>query len=88
MKILFKNKDKQALLEELVEVCKSMANEGLIREVQRIAYGSKAIYLSYRADPSNNRIDFDLIKPNREPLQPFSIQVFNKRVFLGCICTM
>lgn len=78
MKILFKNKDKQALLEELVEVCKSMANEGLIREAQRIAYGSKAIYLSYRADQSNNRLDFDLIKPNREPLQPFSIQFFEQ----------
>lgn len=78
MEILFKNKDKRALLEELVDVCRSMAKEGLIREVQNVAYGTKAIYLSYRADQSNNRIDFDLIKPNGEPLQPFSIQVFER----------
>lgn len=29
----FKNTDKQALLEELVEVCESMVREGLLREV-------------------------------------------------------
>ena len=78
METLFKNKEKQALLEELVEVCRSMAKEGLIREVQNIAYGTRAIYLSYRADQSNNRIDFDLIKPNGYPLQPFSIQVYEQ----------
>lgn len=78
METLFKNKERQALLEELVEVCKSMACEGLIREAQNVAFGSKAIYLSYRADQSNTRLDFDLIKPNGEPLQPFSIQVFEQ----------
>lgn len=78
MEVLFKNKERQALLEELLQVCNSMVSEGIIRDAQSVAFGSRVIYLSYRADKSNNRLDFDLIKSNREPLQPFSLQVYEQ----------
>ena len=61
----FKNTDKQALLEELVEVCESMVHEGLLREGQGVVVGTSSIYLSYHADKGNNRLDMDLIKSNR-----------------------
>jgi len=74
----FKNTDKQALLEELFDLCESMVHEGLLREGQGIVVGTSSIYLSYHADKGSNRLDMDLIKSNREPLEPFSIQVFEK----------
>lgn len=78
MSIMFKNKDRQALLEELFDLCESMVHEGLLREGQGVVVGTSSIYLSYHADKGNNRLDMDLIKSNREPLEPFSIQVFEK----------
>lgn len=78
MSIMFKNKDRQALLEELFDLCESMVHEGLLRERQGVVVGTSSIYLSYHADKGNNRLDMDLIKSNREPLEPFSIQVFEK----------
>ena len=78
MSIMFKNKDRQALLEELFDLCESMVHDGLLRERQGVVVGTSSIYLSYHADKGNNRLDMDLIKSNREPLEPFSIQVFEK----------
>lgn len=47
MSIMFKNKDRQALLEELFDLCESMVHEGLLRERQGVVVGTSSIYLSY-----------------------------------------
>lgn len=78
MSIMFKNEDRQALLKELLAVCDCMVKEGLVRDTQGSAFGTSSIYLTYNADQVNNRLDMDLVKSNREPLQPFSIQVFER----------
>lgn len=78
MSIMFKNEDRQALLKELLAVCDCMVKEGLVRDTQDSAIGTSSIYLTYNADQVNNRLDMDLVKSNREPLQPFSIQAFER----------
>ena len=78
MSIMFKNEDRQALLKELLAVCDCMVEEGLVRDTQGSAIGTSSIYLTYNADQVNNRLDMDLVKSNREPLQPFSIQAFER----------
>lgn len=40
MENLFKNKERQALLEELFTVCQSMAKHGLPEDIQRLVKGS------------------------------------------------
>lgn len=78
MEILFKNKEKQALLEELFTICQSMAKHGLPEDLQRMVKGSARLGLTYRTLQSENALYIDLITLDNQALQPFTIQVYMK----------
>lgn len=78
MEVLFKNKEKQALLEELVTVCQSMAKHGLPDDIQRLVKGSARLGLTYRTSQSENALYMDLVTLDNQALQPFTIQVYIK----------
>ena len=76
MKTLFKNKEKQALLEELFTICQSMAKHGLPEDIQRLVKGSARLGLTYRTSQSENALYIDLVTLDNQALQPFTIQVY------------
>ena len=78
MEILFKNKDKQALLEELFTICQSMAKHGLPEDLQRLVRGSARLGLTYRTSKSENALYIDLVTLDNQALQPFTIRVYMK----------
>lgn len=78
MGVLFKNKEKQALLEELFTVCQSMAKHGLPEDLQRLVKGSARLGLIYRTSQSENALYMDLVTLDNQALQPFTIQVYMK----------
>lgn len=78
MEVLFKNKEKQALLEELLIVCQSMAKHGLPDDIQRLVKGSSRLGLTYRTSQSENALYMDLVTLDNQALQPFTIQVYSK----------
>ena len=78
METLFKNKERQALLEELVTVCQSMAKHGLPDDIQRLVKGSARLGLTYRTSQSENALYMDLVTLDNQALQPFTIQVYIK----------
>ena len=78
MEVLFKNKEKQALLEELSTICKSMAKHGLPEDFQRMVKGSARLGLTYRTSQSENALYIDLVTLDNQALQPFTIQVYVK----------
>ena len=78
MEVLFKNKEKQVLLEELVTVCQSMAKHGLPDDIQRLVKGSARLGLTYRTSQSENALYMDLVTLDNQALQPFTIQVYIK----------
>lgn len=78
MEISFKNKEKQALLEELFTICQSMAKHGLPEDIQRLVKGSARLGLTYRTSQSENALYMDLVTLDNQALQPFTIQVYIK----------
>lgn len=78
MEQLFKNKERQALLEELVTVCQSMAKHGLPDDILRNVKGSARLGLTYRTSQSENTLYIDLITFDTLALQSFVIQVYIK----------
>ena len=78
MEVLFKNKERQALLEELLIVCQSMAKHGLPDDIQRLVKGSARLGLTYRTSQSENALYMDLVTLDNQALQPFTIQVYIK----------
>lgn len=78
MEILFKNREKQALLEELFTICQSMAKHGLPEDLQRMVKGSARLGLTYRTSQSENALYIDLVTLDNQALQPFTIQVYMK----------
>lgn len=78
MENLFKNKERQALLEELFTVCQSMAKHGLPDDIQRLVKGSARLGLTYRTSQSENALYMDLVTLDNQALQPFTIQVYIK----------
>ena len=75
---LFKNAEKQALLEELFTICQSMAKHGLPEDLQRMVKGSARLGLTYRTSQSENALYIDLVTLDNQALQPFTIQVYMK----------
>lgn len=78
MEMLFKSKEKQALLEELFTICQSMAKHGLSDDIQRLVKGSARLGLAYRTSQSENALYMDLVTLDNQALQPFTIQVYMK----------
>lgn len=78
MEISFKNKEKQALLEELFTICQYMAKHGLPEDIQRLVKGSARLGLTYRTSQSENALYMDLVTLDNQALQPFTIQVYIK----------
>ena len=78
MTAVFKNKERQALLEELLIVCQSMAKHGLPEDIQRLVKGSARLGLTYRTSQSENALYMDLVTLDNQALQPFTIQVYFK----------
>lgn len=78
MEKLFKNKERQVLLEELFTVCQSMAKHGLPVDIRRLVKGSSRLGLTYRTSQSENALYMDLVTLDNQALQPFTIQVYIK----------
>lgn len=78
MDVLFKNKERQALLDELFTVCQSMAKHGLPDDILRNVKGSARLGLTYRTSQSENALYIDLITFDTLALQSFAIQVYIK----------
>lgn len=78
METVFRNKDKQALLEELFTICQSMAKHGLPEDIQRLVRGSARLGLTYRTSQRENALYMDLVTLDNQALQPFTIQVYMK----------
>lgn len=78
MEVSFKNKEKQALLEELFTVCQSMAKHGFPEDLQRLVRESARLGLTYRTSQSENALYIDLVTLDNQALQPFTIQVYMK----------
>ena len=76
MNTVFKNKERQALLEELFIVCQSMAKHGLPEDILSNVKGSARLGLTYRTSQSENALYMDLITFDTLALQPFTIQVY------------
>ena len=78
MENLFKNKERQALLEELFMVCQFMAKHGLPEDIQRLVKESARLGLTYRTSQSENALYIDLVTLDNQALQPFTFQVYIK----------
>lgn len=78
MALEFKNKERQALLDELFLVCQSMANHGLPEDIQVLVKGSSRLGLSCRTSKEENALYLDLITLDNQALQPFTLQVYTK----------
>ena len=78
MALEFKNKERQALLDELLLVCQSLANHGLPEDIQVLVKGSSRLGLSCRTSKEENALYLDLITLDNQALQPFTIQVYTK----------
>lgn len=78
MEVLFKNKERQALLDELLTVCQSMVKYGVPEDYQRIVKGSARLGLTYRTSKGDNALYMDLVTLDNQALQPFTIQVYMK----------
>lgn len=78
MALEFKNKERQALLDELLLVCQSLAKHGLPEDIQVLVKGSSRLGLSCRTSKEENALYLDLITLDNQALQPFTIQVYTK----------
>lgn len=78
MGTVFKNKERQALLEGLLSVCQKMAEYGIKDDIQRNIKGSSRLGLSCRASKEDNALYLELITSYHQALQPFTIQVYTK----------
>lgn len=78
MTTTFKNKERQALLEDLLSLCQKMAEYGIKEDTQRHIRGSARLGLSCRASKEENALYLDLITSDNQYLQPFTIQVYMK----------
>ncbi len=78
MEVLFKNKDRQALLEELLMVCQSMANNGVPDIERNIVKASDRLNLMYTSSAENNGLYIDLFSSSGGSIQPYEIVVFTQ----------
>ena len=78
MEVLFKNKDRQALLEELLMVCQSMADNGVPDIERNIVKASDRLNLMYTSSAENNGLYIDLFSSSGGSIQPYEIVVFTQ----------
>lgn len=78
METFFKNKERQALLEELVTVCQSMADNGVPDVERRIVKASDRLNLMYTSSSKNNGLYIDLFSSTGGSIQPYELVVFKQ----------
>ena len=78
MENLFKNEERQALLEELVTVCQSMADNGVPDVERRLVKASDRLNLMYTSSSKNNGLYIDLFSSAGGSIQPYEIVVFTQ----------
>lgn len=78
METFFKNKERQALLEELVTVCQSMADNG-VPDVDRLTVkASDRLNLLYTSSSKNNGLYIDLFSSSGGSIQSYEFVVFTQ----------
>lgn len=78
METFFKNIERQALLEELVTVCQSMADNG-VPDVERLTVkASDRLNLLYTSSSKNNGLYIDLFSSAGGSIQPYEFVVFTQ----------
>lgn len=78
MEALFKNKERQALLEELLTVCQSMADNGVPDVERYLVKASDRLNLMYTSSSKNNGLYIDLFSSSGGSIQPYEIVVFTQ----------
>ena len=78
MEVLFKNKERQALLEELFMVCQSMAKHGLPDVERNTVKASDRLNLMYTSSSENNGLYIDLFSSTGGSIQPYELVVFKQ----------
>lgn len=78
MEVLFKNKDRQALLEELLMVCQSMVDNGVPDVERRFVKASDRLNLIYTSSSKNNGLYIDLFSSTGGSIQPYELVVFTQ----------
>lgn len=78
MEVLFKNKERQALLEELVKVCQSIVDNGVSDVERQLVKASDRLNLMYTSSSKNNGLYIDLFSSAGGSIQPYEIVVFTQ----------
>lgn len=78
METFFKNKERQVLLDELVTVCQSMADNGVPDVERRLVKASDRLNLMYTSSSKNNGLYIDLFSSAGGSIQPYEIVVFTQ----------
>ena len=78
MEVLFKNKDRQALLEELLMVCQSMVDNGVPDVERRLVKASDRLNLMYTSSSKNNGLYIDLFSSIGGSIQPYELVAFKQ----------
>ena len=78
METMFKNKERQALLEELVTVCQSMADNGVPDVERQLVKASDRLNLMYTSSSKNNGLYIDLFSSSGGSIQPYEFVVFTQ----------
>lgn len=78
MEVLFKNKERQALLEELVKVCQSVADNGVPDVERQLVKASDRLNLMYTSSSENNGLYIDLFSSTGGSIQPYELVVFKQ----------
>lgn len=78
MEVLFKNKERQALLEELVKVCQSVAGNGVPDVERQLVKASDRLNLMYTSSSENDGLYIDLFSSTGGSIQPYELVVFKQ----------
>lgn len=74
--MVFKNKEKQCLLEELLFLCNSMYLHGLKEDSEEIVGASNLFRLHYSLESSKNNVFFSLFKKDGHVLNSTELRVY------------
>ena len=75
--MVFKNKEKQCLLEELLFLCNSMYLHGLKEDSEEIVGASNLFRLHYSIESSKNNVFFSLFKKDGHVLNSTELRVYD-----------
>lgn len=78
METLFKNKERQTLLEELVTLCQSMADNGVPDVERYLVKASDRLNLVYTSNSENNGLYIDLFSSSGGSIQSYEFVVFTQ----------